>query len=114
MYGDVNTVGGAKETNGLGMNGSEYHSSVSNIRVSWNDKRLKRITRLRLLSDPGYPYWDVSYIHGELHDGTSVHIHNPFPNLTKRGLKAEILAAAKRDKVYAKGLGVFEAISTLS
>ena len=81
--------------------------------VHWSDPELAKITRLRLLSDPGYPYWDVSYIWGELNDGTAVRVQNPFDELRKNKLTSDILEAAKRDGVYAKGLGVFNAISKL-
>jgi hypothetical protein len=109
---DRNTYG-AIETAGL-VNGFEYHQQFANAEtVLWSDKRLAQITRLRLVSDPGFPYWDVSYIHGILKDGTPVRVQNPFDQLPKRGLKGAILEQAKRDGVYAKGLGVFDNISTL-
>ena len=58
---------GYSETNPLPASGHpERHG-----RVYWDDPRLKRITRLRLLSDPGFPLWDVSYCYGVLHDGTT-------------------------------------------
>lgn len=83
--------------------------------VSWQDRRLKRITRLRLVSDPGHPYWDCSYIYGQLRNGDPVHVHNPFlpGELTKRTLRNDIIQAARHDGVYAKGLGVFEALALL-
>jgi hypothetical protein len=37
----------------------------------------------------------------------------PFSQLPKRNFKHAIVLHAQRDGVYAKGLGVFEAISTL-
>ena len=82
-------------------------------KVSWTDKRLKRITRLRLVSDPGYPVWDLSYCFGELKDGTPVEVGGPFHELPKRNYRREIVNRAKAAGVYAKGLGIFEAISTL-
>ena len=82
--------------------------------VDWDDKDLVKITRLRLLSDPGYPAWDVSYCFGQLRDGTNVRVSLPFSQLPKRDVIGTILKYAKRDKVYAKGLGIFENISRLS
>ena len=35
--------------------------------VYWTEPGL-RVVRLRLLSDPGYPEWDVSYCHGYVGD----------------------------------------------
>lgn len=77
--------------------------------VDWSTKGL-RVTRLRLLSDPGYPYWDVSYCHGEL-NGKHVDVLLPFSHLPKRGMSKEIVEHAKRDGVFAKGLGILGAIS---
>lgn len=64
--------------------------------VSHNDSQLKKVVRIRLLSDPGYPFWDVSYIWGILNDGTPVRITPPEtftqiqkgPRLVPRMLKA--------------------------
>ena len=79
--------------------------------VDWNNKDLVKITRLRLLSDPGHPVWDVSYCFGQLRDGTNVRVDLPFYQLPKRNVIGTILKYAKRDGVYAKGLGIFDNIS---
>ena len=81
--------------------------------VSWADGRLAKITRLRLLTDPDFPAFDVSYCHGVLKDGTPVVVDVPFSQLPRRGARKAIVAHAKRDGVYAKRLGIFEAISIL-
>lgn len=94
-----------------------YHETVTfqiKETVLWSDPRLVKITRLRLVSDPGFPAWDVSYCHGQLRDGTPVAVEVPFSQLPKKNLMRSILMYAKRDKVFAKGLGLFSAISTLN
>lgn len=101
------------ETNPI-INPSAYEYPAKDNIVEWNDPTLRRITRLRLVSDWGFHSWDVSYCHGELHDGTIVRIHLPFYQLDKRNIKSQIIEYAKRDSVYAKGLGIFEAISTFN
>lgn len=104
-------VYGARERNGL-VDGNEYHKQFHDARkVDWTEKGL-RITRLRLLSDPGFPLWDVSYCHGEL-NGEKVHVELPFSQLPKLRMSATIVQYAQRDGVFAKGLGIFEALSTL-
>lgn len=102
------------ETNSL-PDGRAYHAVDRSLTVDWSDPRLARITRLRLLSDPGFPAWDVSYCHGELTDGTACTVSVPFSQLPKGkgAISGAIIAAAKADGVYAKGLGIFDAISTL-
>lgn len=99
------------ETNGL-VDAAAYHRAAGHRRsVEWSVPGLK-ITRLRLLSDPGFPMWDVSYCHGEI-DGEPVSVSLPFSQLPKRGWKREIVNHANRDGVYARGLGIFDNISTL-
>lgn len=89
----------------------DLRDACEDVSVTWTDPRLAKILRLRLLGDGGFPMLDVSYITGELKDGRIVNVINPFGQLPKRGYKKAIIAQAKRDKVFAKGLGVFDAIS---
>lgn len=104
---------GAHETAGL-SNPDEYHKNVTyriQRKVDWTEPGL-RITRLRLISDPGHPTWSVSYCHGRIGD-EPVDVELPFSELTKRRVSQEIVEHAKQDGVYAKGLGILDAISTL-
>lgn len=96
---------------------SAYHASFNpQETVDWTDKRLMSITRLRILGlgDYGCPFVDVSYCHGVLKDGTQVVVELggrwQFP---KRTWKTAIINAAKADRVYAKGLGLFDAVDIL-
>jgi hypothetical protein len=76
--------------------------------VELADKRLRRIRRLRLLSDPGFPMWDVSYVWGELKDGTKVRVQLPRHQFSKGKLFTELIAMGKEAGVYMKRLGVFD------
>jgi len=101
------------EFNGL-VNGIAYHddrhSQEGGVEtVDWTCPGLK-ITRLRLLSDPGFPFWDLSYAHGTL-NGKHVNVEVPFSQLPKRGMKVFLYNEAKKTGVYIDGL--FSAISTL-
>lgn len=101
------------ESNGL-VDGIGYHDAFNANyagRVEWGTPGLK-VTRLRLLSDPGFPFWDVSYCHGTL-DGKNVRVELPFSQLPKRGFRRAIVQAAIKDGVHAKSIGVLDAISTL-
>ena len=101
---------GTIETNGL-PSGSNYHAQYANApSVPWDTPGLT-ITRLRLLSDPGFPLWDVSYCHGML-DGEPVVVDLPFSQLPKRGMKRALYGEAKKTGRFIKGL--FDAISTLN
>lgn len=103
------------ETNGL-ADPKAYHQTVTDRlqrHVYWTEPGLK-VIRLRLLSDRGFPAWDVSYCHGVL-DGEPVWVQLPFYQLEKgKGLARQIVEYAKEDGVYAKGLGILDNISTLT
>lgn len=79
--------------------------------VDWADRRLAKVVRLKVLTDPGFPYIDVSYCYGELKDGTPVRVDLPFFQLPKRGARKALIEHAKRDGVFAKGLGLLDAIA---
>lgn len=89
----------------------KYQSAT--VTVEWNNPALARIVRLRFLTDPGFPFMDVSYCWGDLHDGTPARVDLPFGQLPKRNFKGALLDYARRDNVYLKGLGVFDAVSIL-
>lgn len=95
------------EVNGL-VNGIAYHNSRYEQEggvetVDWDVDGLE-ITRLRLLSDPGFPFWDVSYCHGMLNGRL------PFSDLPKYKMKAALYKEATGK--FIKGL--FSSISTLN
>ena len=96
---------------------SRHHSpwlrGTDAITVGWTDRDLSRITRLRLLTEPGFPLYDVSYCWGGLHSGRKVEVRLPFDQLPRKNMRGAIIEAAKQDGVYASGLGVFDALSIL-
>lgn len=61
--------------------------------VAWDDPSVVEITRLRYLSDPGHPFWDLSYAYGLLADGTPVRLRGLPYQLPKRGLAGSIIKA---------------------
>lgn len=83
--------------------------------VHWDAPNLK-VTRLRVVSDRGFPYWDVSYCHGVI-GNDYVRVTLPFSQIPKpyapeaathgygRGF---IVRAARGAGVYAKGLGILD------
>ena len=101
-------VYGTVETNYLPNMGDIHDQHGDSSAVDWNDQDLKAITRLRLLSDPGLPFWDISYCYGILKDGKLCKVDFPFSQLPKKNMFGEILYWAKREKVFAKGLGLFD------
>ena len=103
-------VYGCYETNPLP---DGYWDEKPEYDLPWDSPELVRVERLRLLTDPGYPVWDVSYCTGRDRAGRKVNVILPFSQLPKHAIKREIIRYAKMDRVYAKGLGIFEAISTL-
>lgn len=109
----MNNLYGARETAGLSDPDRYHRENTYRIQrtVAWTHPGL-RITRLRLISDPGFPVWDISYCHGRIGD-EPVSVDLPFTQLPKRGLSRAIVEHAKRDGLYAKRLGILGCISTL-
>jgi hypothetical protein len=95
---------GTHETNGL-VNGPEYHEQERES-VDWAEPGLK-ITRLRVLTDAGFPMYDVSYCYGEV-AGKQVVVQLPFHQIPVRGYKGFLIREAQREGVYAKGLGILD------
>lgn len=99
--------------NGLAYHGDRHSQDGGIETVDWTEPGLT-ITRLRLLSDPGFPFWDISYVHGIL-NGRHVDVRVPFsqlPKYGKGGVKAALYKEAKATGKFIKGL--FSAISTLN
>lgn len=114
---------GVHQTNGMDPEDLKaMRSAIAGV-VYWTCPGL-RITRLRLLSDVGYPEWDVSYCWGtaparEVYgdkiptgispsDRVSVRVQLPFGRLSKRRMLSEIIDAAKKDNVFAKQIGILD------
>lgn len=99
---------GVNETNPLWMSESTHENVDFTIHCTLGDPRLERITRLRLLTEPGYPYFDVSYVYGVLKDGTHVRIAGAPMHLGRKTLKRDLIDWAREEKAYAKGLGLLD------
>ena len=107
------------------MSGGDYHSIFHKARtVCWTTPGLK-ITRFRILTDPDFPAWDVSYCHGYIGE-EPVRVRLPFSQLPKRfrykdrdgqvrigGWKAALVAHCRKAGINGKRLGIFAAASTL-
>src|SRR5262245_38576752 len=66
---EVCVMGEPVETNPITDEHKRIREAASET-VELGDPRLSRVTRLRLVTDPGFPLWDVSYCYGRLKDGT--------------------------------------------
>ena len=67
-----------------------------------------RVTRLRLLTDPGFPFLDVSYCHATLADGTVVPVELPFDQIPRVRAIPFIVEQAKREGFNARDLGLLD------
>jgi|SRR5262245_58699705 len=98
---------GAIETNPI----TDEHKRIreaANETVELSDPRLARITRLRLVTDPGFPMWDVSYCYGRLKDGKDVRVRLPLHQFPRRSLNRDLIDMCQRAGVYGKALGLFD------
>lgn len=106
---DYRSKYGAWETNGIEDPDAYFAPGRRTRTVQLTDKQLKSITRLRLISDPGYPVWDVSHCHGVLKDGTEVRVSLPWQHFQKKQpLKPQLVRMCQDFKVYGKGLGLLD------
>lgn len=107
----MTTNPGVRETNPLPTG---YHNEQWVATLDWADPDLAYIERLRLISDPGFPMWDVSYCFGRNKAGQKVKVSLPFDQIPKKNnIRGFIIEEAKRAGVYAKDLGILDNISTL-
>jgi hypothetical protein len=97
---------GVNETNPLWT--SEVTHETITEEVTLGDPRLDRVTRLRLLTEPEYPFFDISYVYGVLKDGTHVRITGAPMHLGRKTIKRDLIEWAKEEKAFAKGLGLLD------
>jgi len=95
------------ETNPITDEVIEIRDSLAG-EVYITDPRLVRISRLRLVSDAGFPMWDLSYCYGVLNDGTNVRVQLPWHQFSKRNLKGDLIAMCKEAGVFGKKLGLLD------
>jgi len=102
------------ETNPLNASEKLTWDEVHSEHIYWDDPRLAKVTRLRLVTDGRMdPTWGLSYCWGELKDGTRCVVSVPFMVLPKTDMMGALIKLANKDGVNLKKLGVFDAISKL-
>lgn len=85
------------------------------VLVAWDDPSLVKILRIRFLSEPGTPFWDLSYCWGRLNDGRNVLVWVPFHQLPKgKSLSARLFEQCVQAGVNGKRLGIYDAISYMN
>jgi hypothetical protein len=96
---------------------STYHDEDCG-EMSYNDMLEEVLTgksisseRMRLVTDSGYPFWDLSYWHVRIDGDRYRIIDSPFERLPKKTYKQDIYKEAKKCGIYIPHL--FDSISTL-
>lgn len=96
------------ETNNI-QDSAVQHSDIDHSRtLSLGDPDLKAIRRLRLLTDPGYPVWEISYCYGETKAGDLVRVDLGIYTLPKGNIKGALIQAARQAGVHAKTLHLLD------
>lgn len=109
----MNTYG-VRETNPLGPEGHDWSRFADGaMTLAQLQAAGGRVSRLRMLTEPGTPFLDVSYVHGVLPNGQQVHINlQDSPHLRKgRGSEpymSDMIGWAKREGVYGKAIGMLD------
>lgn len=53
---------------------SDFGTEMPTRELYYEDEELDEVVRIRLLSDPGFPVWDISYIWGRAKNGELVRL----------------------------------------
>lgn len=116
---DRNAAYGVQETNNIAEFTEDFgkwlREELSDITVELADEELVKITRLRLIgASREYPFWDLSYCYGQLKDGTNVRVDLGANRFGRYTYKRELVELCKKAGRFGKGMGIFDAISTLA
>jgi hypothetical protein len=104
---DRRSTYGAVETNSLTEGQREFQMSATEV-VDLSSKRLERITRLRLVTDRDFPFWDLSYCYGITTDGKAVRVRLQTWQFSKADLNGDLIRMCKAAGRYGKALGIFD------
>lgn len=97
------------ETHNLADIDPDLHSKVDHSRVvPLADKELRDIVRLRLLTSPGCPVWDVSYCYGRMRDGSLVRVELPRYQLPRQGFNGALINMFKDEGRFGKLMKLWE------
>lgn len=91
--------------------GQDYHRTVDHTTIypaDYLQEKGGRITRLRLLTEPGFPFYDVSYCHGTLPDGRIVPVDIYTGQIPRRNTMRYLVDLAKREGFNAKRIGLLD------
>ena len=101
------TTNDHRQTNGLEDPTAYYSQEFAFMSLKELAAAGGRITRVRWLKE-GRNH-DLSYVHGELPSGQTVHVWNPgFYLRPSWTLKRDLIDWAKEEGVYAKGIGLLD------
>jgi len=67
--------------------------------------------RMRLVTDSGYPFWDLSYWHVRIDGDRYRVIDSPFERMARKTYKQDMYKEIKKSGIYIQNL--FDSISTL-
>lgn len=100
---------GVNETNPLWTSEATHENVDYSIHIELGDPQVKRVVRLRLLTEPGYPYMDISYVYVQMRDGRYARLSGNVPmSISRRKPKADLIAWAREEGVNAKALGLLD------
>ena len=85
------------EINSLTDSGISHNDTEATVHIT--DPDLREIIRIRLVTDRGFPMWDMSYAIGRLADGTQVRVIGLPYQLPKKGTVSTLIRWCKEDGV---------------
>lgn len=97
---------GAWETNAFADPQAEFAKVDYSRLYKVSDPQVVTIVKVRAISSPGFPFWDVQYVHGELADGSRVRVDLGITQIPKGNVTGTLVDAARNAGRYAKGIGL--------
>jgi hypothetical protein len=86
----------------------QYLDTLADNGRAFGLDEIAKLTRVRLLTEYGYPVFDLSYAMGELADGRHCRVQIDLPaHLGRKTYRSQIAAECKRLGVNANKLGVW-------
>lgn len=102
---------GVNETNNIEDFTSDFGSYLDNLADGghhFHISEIKRFTRIRLLTEPWYPYMDLSYAFGELPDGRHCRVRLDSYKLGRKTYRSQIAAEVKAAGRNPNQMGVWD------
>lgn len=103
---------GVREDNNIADAAYDHTALAHGVTVDLSDPDLVRVDRIRLLTERGCPFFDLSYCYGTLRDGRHVRVdlgRYQFARARGKSIKSQLVDCARAAGRHAHGLHMLDA-----